>query len=284
VLFTPAGRDLIGARRFGPRPLDLDIVFYGNQDVQHEVLSVPHIRCASRCCIPCAYVHAYKMAVRMCSLRPRTLVCKILQSTVYRLAIHSVSAHCTSRLPTFTIRISRNPNTATRACLHKLCTPTCSWQDRAFVKAPMADLLLPEDIQRGYIREPAPQASVLEKLLTAVQQWEAEGGEAQVTVHCCCCCCCCSEGVTLGLHVPCGSYPVVAVYEVCMRGTVSKHTVACTLETENCLVVFFCCRLASLGCAACCQSTGRSGSWGTAHTSAAYSTSHRTASVTVAAT
>jgi hypothetical protein len=50
----------------------------------------------------------------------------------------------------------------------------------------MADLLLPEDIQRGYIREPSPQASVLEKLLTAVQQWEAEGGEAQVTPHCCC--------------------------------------------------------------------------------------------------
>jgi hypothetical protein len=68
------------------------------------------------------------------------------------------------------------------------CVRTCSWQDRAFVKAPIADLLLPEDIQRGYIREACPQASVLEKLLTAVQQWEAEGGEAQVTIHCCCCC------------------------------------------------------------------------------------------------
>uniref|UniRef100_A0A383VLV9 Pterin-binding domain-containing protein n=1 Tax=Tetradesmus obliquus TaxID=3088 RepID=A0A383VLV9_TETOB len=93
-----AGRDLVGGRRWGPRPLDLDIIFYGSQDLQHEVLSVPHI----------------------------------------------------------------------------------SWQDRAFVKAPIADLLLPEDIARGYIHEPAPQASVLEKLLQAVQQWEAEGGEAQV--------------------------------------------------------------------------------------------------------
>jgi 7,8-dihydro-6-hydroxymethylpterin-pyrophosphokinase len=43
-----AGRDLVGARRFGPRPLDLDIIFYGNQDVQHEVLSVPHVRWADR--------------------------------------------------------------------------------------------------------------------------------------------------------------------------------------------------------------------------------------------
>jgi len=44
----------------------------------------------------------------------------------------------------------------------------------------MADLLLPEDIQRGYIYEPHPTASVLDWLLQAVQQWEAEGGEAQV--------------------------------------------------------------------------------------------------------
>mgnify|MGYP001806625233 CR=1 FL=1 len=45
----------------------------------------------------------------------------------------------------------------------------------------MADLLLPEDIQRGYIYEPHPTASVLDWLLQAVQQWEAEGGEAQVS-------------------------------------------------------------------------------------------------------
>lgn len=56
-----------------------------------------------------------------------------------------------------------------------------SWQQRGFVKAPMADLLLPEDIQRGYIYEPHPTASVLDWLLQAVQQWEAEGGEAQVS-------------------------------------------------------------------------------------------------------
>jgi hypothetical protein len=48
------------------------------------------------------------------------------------------------------------------------------------VKAPLADLLLPEDIQRGYVYEPHPTASVLDWLLQAVQQWEAEGGEAQV--------------------------------------------------------------------------------------------------------
>lgn len=47
----------------------------------------------------------------------------------------------------------------------------------------MADLLLPEDIQRGYIYEPHPTASVLDWLLQAVQQWEAEGGEAQVCCY-----------------------------------------------------------------------------------------------------
>lgn len=39
-----AGRDLVTGRRHGPRPLDLDIVFFGGQDVQHEALSIPHIR------------------------------------------------------------------------------------------------------------------------------------------------------------------------------------------------------------------------------------------------
>ncbi|KAF8071149.1 FPG1 [Scenedesmus sp. PABB004] len=93
-----AGRDLVTGRRHGPRPLDLDIIFYGHNDMSHEALRIPHI----------------------------------------------------------------------------------SWQDRAFVKAPMADLLLPEDIQRGYVAEPAPGASVVDRLLQAVQQWEGEGGEAQV--------------------------------------------------------------------------------------------------------
>jgi hypothetical protein len=52
----------------------------------------------------------------------------------------------------------------------------------------MADLLLPEDIQRGYIYEPHPTASVLDWLLQAVQQWEAEGGEAQVCLLSRLCC------------------------------------------------------------------------------------------------
>eukprot|EP00878_Enallax_costatus_P022931 GHUV01024370.1.p1 GENE.GHUV01024370.1~~GHUV01024370.1.p1 ORF type:complete len:496 (+),score=157.98 GHUV01024370.1:1189-2676(+) len=55
-----------------------------------------------------------------------------------------------------------------------------SWQDRAFVKAPVADLLLPEDIVRGWIRESHPDGSVMERLLQAVQHWEAEGGEQQI--------------------------------------------------------------------------------------------------------
>lgn len=48
------------------------------------------------------------------------------------------------------------------------------------MKAPVADLLLPEDLQRGCIVEAKPGASVLDRLLQAVQKWEADGGEAQV--------------------------------------------------------------------------------------------------------
>lgn len=81
-----------------------------------------------------------------------------------------------------------------KACLSGACTAAvvncclccgvcCSWQDRAFVKAPVADLLLPDDIVRGWIRESHPDASVMERLLQAVQQWEAEGGEQQVGVQ-----------------------------------------------------------------------------------------------------
>lgn len=41
------GRDFAG-RRFGPRPLDLDIIFYSNQDIQHDRLSIPHPRWQER--------------------------------------------------------------------------------------------------------------------------------------------------------------------------------------------------------------------------------------------
>ncbi|KAL3160985.1 hypothetical protein ABBQ38_009375 [Trebouxia sp. C0009 RCD-2024] len=41
------GRDFAG-RRFGPRPLDLDIIFYNNQEVQHDRLSIPHPRWQER--------------------------------------------------------------------------------------------------------------------------------------------------------------------------------------------------------------------------------------------
>lgn len=46
VVAGAAGRDLAGGVRHGPRPLDLDIIFYGAQTVQHESLIVPHIRYA----------------------------------------------------------------------------------------------------------------------------------------------------------------------------------------------------------------------------------------------
>ena len=92
-----AGRDPQGAR-WGPRQLDLDIIFYGSEPTEHESLSVPHPR----------------------------------------------------------------------------------WQDRGFVKAPVADLLQPEDVQRGFIHEPQGMGSVVGRLKQAVQLWEDEGGEALV--------------------------------------------------------------------------------------------------------
>jgi 2-amino-4-hydroxy-6-hydroxymethyldihydropteridine diphosphokinase len=39
-----AGRDLATGQRWGPRPLDLDIIFYGPQRIDHESLTVPHPR------------------------------------------------------------------------------------------------------------------------------------------------------------------------------------------------------------------------------------------------
>jgi 2-amino-4-hydroxy-6-hydroxymethyldihydropteridine diphosphokinase/dihydropteroate synthase len=39
-----AGRDLVGGQRHGPRPIDVDIVFYGDEHVDHESLQIPHER------------------------------------------------------------------------------------------------------------------------------------------------------------------------------------------------------------------------------------------------
>lgn len=32
------------AIRYGPRPLDLDIIFYGDQEINHENLIIPHLK------------------------------------------------------------------------------------------------------------------------------------------------------------------------------------------------------------------------------------------------
>ena len=45
-----AGREA-GGVRFGPRPLDLDIVFYGDVELQHERLQIPHPRCLTHTCL-----------------------------------------------------------------------------------------------------------------------------------------------------------------------------------------------------------------------------------------
>lgn len=42
-----AGRDFQG-RRWGPRPLDLDIIFYGNSSISTEKLQIPHARWQER--------------------------------------------------------------------------------------------------------------------------------------------------------------------------------------------------------------------------------------------
>ncbi|GBF93970.1 hypothetical protein Rsub_06219 [Raphidocelis subcapitata] len=42
------GRDLTTGQRWGPRPLDLDIIFYGPQTIDHEVLTIPHVRWTQR--------------------------------------------------------------------------------------------------------------------------------------------------------------------------------------------------------------------------------------------
>lgn len=42
-LEAKAGRQT-GGIRFGPRPLDLDIIFYGGQALRHDSLEIPHPR------------------------------------------------------------------------------------------------------------------------------------------------------------------------------------------------------------------------------------------------
>lgn len=107
------------------------------------------------------------------------MCCQLCQRPMGQLGAHMTTLHPVS--PQVPHALVPLPCRLTRrvpvACV-SFCF--CSWQQRAFVKAPLADLLLPEDIQRGYIYEPHPTASVLDWLLQAVQQWEAEGGEAQV--------------------------------------------------------------------------------------------------------
>ncbi len=50
-----AGRDVQGGPRWGPRPLDLDIIFMsGCQAYQDERLAIPHPRCASPSCVELA--------------------------------------------------------------------------------------------------------------------------------------------------------------------------------------------------------------------------------------
>jgi 2-amino-4-hydroxy-6-hydroxymethyldihydropteridine diphosphokinase len=39
-----AGRDIAGGPRWGPRPLDLDIILYGSQHYRDERLQIPHPR------------------------------------------------------------------------------------------------------------------------------------------------------------------------------------------------------------------------------------------------
>lgn len=41
------GRNFAG-QRYGPRPLDLDIIFYGNQTLDHDRLCIPHPRWQER--------------------------------------------------------------------------------------------------------------------------------------------------------------------------------------------------------------------------------------------
>jgi 2-amino-4-hydroxy-6-hydroxymethyldihydropteridine diphosphokinase len=43
-----AGRDLHAGQRWGPRPLDLDIIFYGDTTMHSEHLTLPHERWLER--------------------------------------------------------------------------------------------------------------------------------------------------------------------------------------------------------------------------------------------
>jgi len=61
-----------------------------------------------------------------------------------------------------------------------LCVPHPRWRERDFVKAPLADLVLPKDEARGYLYERDPRASALPRLSEAAAAWARDGGEARV--------------------------------------------------------------------------------------------------------
>lgn len=49
-----AGRDVLAGQRWGPRPLDMDIIFYGAGGALHgDKLTVPHPRLVGSCMDPC---------------------------------------------------------------------------------------------------------------------------------------------------------------------------------------------------------------------------------------
>lgn len=73
-----AGRDLKGGVRYGPRPLDLDIIFYGSTSVQHEKLVVPHPRSVHACvraALACSFLSQLHNALMLMSDHKLILIC-----------------------------------------------------------------------------------------------------------------------------------------------------------------------------------------------------------------
>lgn len=58
------GRNFAG-QRYGPRPLDLDIIFYGNQRLSHERLCIPHPRWQERDFVKAPLLDLFSQAERL---------------------------------------------------------------------------------------------------------------------------------------------------------------------------------------------------------------------------
>ncbi len=121
-LEAKAGREP-GSVRFGPRPLDLDILFYGDHSLNHERLQVPHPR----------YVQGVNPFLS--ASLPHVLIVQIILKKDFA----AVAPHITitsggkrgtlswPQCPICTFVLTATPSMVTTVSLEAACASSCDW-------------------------------------------------------------------------------------------------------------------------------------------------------------